>query len=85
VIGIDWRISIKETRDLGITKPLQGNLDPAILLSDWKTIEERTKAIIDQGRDLPAHIFNLGHGVTPEIDPAILKKVTDLVHQYSKQ
>ncbi len=85
VIGIDWRISIKEARDLGITKPLQGNLDPAILLSDWKTIEARTKEIIDQGREMPAHIFNLGHGVTPEISPATLKKVTDLVHQYSKR
>ncbi|WP_138419760.1 uroporphyrinogen decarboxylase [Aquibacillus sediminis] len=84
VIGLDWRISIKEARNKGITKTLQGNLDPAILLSDWQTIEARTKEILDEGRANPSHIFNLGHGVTPEIKPATLKKLTELIHTYSR-
>ncbi|MFB1052276.1 uroporphyrinogen decarboxylase [Paraliobacillus sp. JSM ZJ581] len=83
VIGLDWRMSISEARGLGISKTLQGNLDPAILLSDWNTIEMRTKAIIDQGKQHPSHVFNLGHGVTPKIKPETLKKLTQLVQTYS--
>lgn len=84
VLGLDWRLSIKEAREMGITKPLQGNLDPALLRSDWEIIEERAKQIIDQGREYPSHIFNLGHGVTPEIKPERLKKLTELIHSYSR-
>ncbi|WP_181349217.1 uroporphyrinogen decarboxylase [Thalassobacillus sp. CUG 92003] len=84
VIGLDWRTSIREAREMGISKPLQGNLDPAILLSSWNVIEERTKEILDEGRRHPAHIFNLGHGVTPEVDPATLQRLTAFVHEYSQ-
>src|SRR5699024_797348 len=65
VIGLDWRTSILEARNMGVTKVLQGNLDPAILLADWETIETRTKAILDEGMEDGRHVFNLGHGVTP--------------------
>ncbi|RWZ55211.1 uroporphyrinogen decarboxylase [Halobacillus fulvus] len=84
VLGLDWRMSIKEAREAGITKPLQGNLDPSILLADWNVIEERAKRIIDEGKQHPAHIFNLGHGVTPDIQPETLKRLTQLIHDYSK-
>lgn len=83
VIGLDWRTSIDQARELGVTKALQGNLDPALLLADWQVIEDQTKAILDQGRN-EAHIFNLGHGVFPEVDPETLRKLTSFVHEYSK-
>jgi uroporphyrinogen decarboxylase len=85
VIGLDWRTSIKEARELGVTKVLQGNLDPAILLSDWETIEARTKAILDEGLADGKHVFNLGHGVTPDVQPATLKRLTELIHTYTKK
>ncbi|GGC74043.1 uroporphyrinogen decarboxylase [Thalassobacillus devorans] len=85
VLGLDWRMSIAEARNLGITKPLQGNLDPSLLLSDWEVIEERAKRIIDEGKENPAHIFNLGHGVTPDIKPETLKRLTSLIHEYSSR
>ena len=85
VLGLDWRTSIKEARELGVTKVLQGNLDPTILLADWDTIETRTKAILDEGMEDGKHVFNLGHGVTPNIKPATLKKLTNLIHTYSKR
>lgn len=85
VIGLDWRTSIKEARAMGVTKVLQGNLDPAILLSDWDTIETRTKAILDESIEDGHHVFNLGHGVTPDIEPATLKKLTELIHTYTQQ
>ncbi|HLR03041.1 MAG TPA: uroporphyrinogen decarboxylase [Virgibacillus sp.] len=83
VIGLDWRTSISEARAMGVTKVLQGNLDPAVLLADWDTIETRTKAILDESIADGHHVFNLGHGVTPNVKPATLKKLTELIHQYS--
>ncbi|MYL32338.1 uroporphyrinogen decarboxylase [Pontibacillus yanchengensis] len=85
VLGLDWRTSIQEARDMGIQKTLQGNLDPAILLADWDTIESRTKDILDQGMQQPGYVFNLGHGVFPDIKPETLKRLTKFVHDYSKQ
>ncbi|WP_010093693.1 uroporphyrinogen decarboxylase [Ornithinibacillus scapharcae] len=85
VIGLDWRTSIKEARDLGVSKVLQGNLDPAILLADWDTIEARAKEILDMSKEDGRHVFNLGHGVTPDIKPETLKKLTELIHTYSKR
>lgn len=85
VVGLDWRLSIKEARAKGVTKAVQGNLDPSLLLADWSVIEKRTKDIIDQGLEVPGHIFNLGHGVFPEVDPDVLKRLTALIHEYSAQ
>lgn len=85
VIGLDWRITIPEARAMGVTKVLQGNLDPAILLADWDTIETRTKAILDDGMADGRHVFNLGHGVTPDITQETLKKLANLVKTYSKR
>lgn len=83
VIGLDWRTSIDQARAAGIKKALQGNLDPALLLADWNVIEKQTKTILDQGKN-DGHIFNLGHGVFPEVNPETLKKLTTFVHEYSK-
>lgn len=83
VVGLDWRLPIIEARRLGVNKAIQGNLDPAILLAPWDVIEERAKAIIDQGMDKPGYIFNLGHGVFPQVNPETLKKLTAFVHEYS--
>lgn len=85
VIGLDWRTSIPEARLLGVTKVLQGNLDPAILLADWEIIEARTKAILDDGMADGRHVFNLGHGVTPSVKPETLLKLTELIHTYSER
>lgn len=83
-IGLDWRTSILEAREMGVNKALQGNLDPAILLADWEIIEERTKAILDQGmNDDKGYVFNLGHGVFPEVNPETLKRLAHFVHVYT--
>ncbi|WP_064092148.1 uroporphyrinogen decarboxylase [Rossellomorea aquimaris] len=83
VVGLDWRLPIQEARSMGITKTVQGNLDPSILLAPWEVIEERAKAILDQGMELPSYIFNLGHGVFPQVNPDTLKRLTAFVHEYS--
>jgi uroporphyrinogen decarboxylase len=83
VVGLDWRLPINEARGMGIHKTVQGNLDPAILLAPWEVIEERAKAILDQGMEQPGYIFNLGHGVFPSVNPDTLKRLTSFVHEYS--
>lgn len=83
VVGLDWRLPIKDALAKGVNKPVQGNLDPALLLADWSIIEARTKDIIDQGLEAKGHIFNLGHGVFPEVDPEVLKRLTTFIHEYS--
>lgn len=85
VVGLDWRLSIEEARQRGITKPVQGNLDPSYLIGSWEEIEKRAKVIVEQGVAYPGHIFNLGHGVFPEVDPDVLKRLTELVHSYSRE
>ena len=85
VVGLDWRLSINEARAFGVNKTVQGNLDPAILLAPWPVIEERVKAILDQGMLTPNYIFNLGHGVFPDVNPDTLKRLTSFIHEYSSQ
>ncbi|MGG0857136.1 uroporphyrinogen decarboxylase [Metabacillus fastidiosus] len=85
VVGLDWRLSVKEARAMGLTKTLQGNLDPAILLSPWEVIEERAKEVLDQGLAEGSHIFNLGHGVFPDVNPDVLKRLTTFIHDYSRE
>ncbi len=83
-VGLDWRTSITEARNMGITKTLQGNLDPAILLADWDVIESRTKEILDQAKAQDGgYVFNLGHGVFPDVQPETLKRLSHFVHEYS--
>ncbi|MBA3800140.1 MAG: uroporphyrinogen decarboxylase [Actinomycetota bacterium] len=81
VVGVDWRVPLSQalTR-IEPGHPVQGNLDPAILLADWPVIEAAVRDVVDQGRGAPGHIFNLGHGVLPQTDPEVLTRVVELVH-----
>lgn len=83
VIGLDWRTSIRTARAEGIDKAVQGNLDPSILLAPWEMIETKVKNILDEGLEQPGFIFNLGHGVFPEVEPDTLKRLTNFVHEYT--
>lgn len=83
VVGLDWRLSITEARNIGINKTVMGNLDPALLSSSWDAIEKKAKEIIEQGLQEPGHVFNLGHGVFPEVNPEVLKRLTAFIHEYS--
>ncbi|MFI5386248.1 MAG: uroporphyrinogen decarboxylase [Fimbriimonadales bacterium] len=67
VIGVDWRISLTDAAKQVPGKPLQGNLDPAVMLTTPAIIEREAKLIVEEGRKLPGHIFNLGHGIFPEV------------------
>lgn len=83
VLGLDWRTSIRKARSSGVDKTLQGNLDPSLLLAPWDMIERKTKEIIDEGIEKSGFIFNLGHGVFPQVKTETLKRLTDFIHEYS--
>lgn len=85
VLGLDWRTSITQANHLGVNKTLQGNLDPSLLLAPWEVLEKRIKSILDEGLERGQHIFNLGHGVFPEVQPDTLKRVTQFVHDYTQK
>ena len=81
VVGVDWRVPLDAARArVGPGHALQGNLDPAICLSAWPVVEAEVRAVLARNGGHPGHIFNLGHGVYPETDPAILEQVVALVH-----
>lgn len=84
VVSIDWRTSLPSARSrLPEYVAIQGNLDPALMLAPWPVIERATEALTQQAAGWPGYIFNLGHGILPETDPANLARVVKLVHQTS--
>ena len=84
VVGVDFRVSLADAVErLGPGYAVQGNLDPALLFAPWEAIERRVREIVDEGRQAPGHVFNLGHGVPPNVDPDVLTRVTALVHEVS--
>ena len=81
VVGIDDRIPLDEgIRRLGGTVPVQGNINPALLAAPWWVLEAHVLDILERGKSAPAHVVNLGHGVPPETDPAVLTRIVELVH-----
>ncbi len=81
VVGIDWHVDLDEGRRRVGEKPVQGNLDPARCLGGEALALEATREVLAKaGRDA-GHIFNLGHGVLPTTDPAVLEAVVRVVHE----
>jgi uroporphyrinogen decarboxylase len=84
-LGVDWTMTLAEARDrVGNRVSLQGNLDPAIMLTDSGIIESQVKATLASYGKGSGHVFNLGHGITPEVDPHHMTVLTECVHQHSQ-
>ena len=83
-LGLDWTVDIGAARArVGNQVALQGNMDPAVLRSDPARIEAEVATILQSFGTGSGHIFNLGHGITPDIDPAHAKVFIDAVHKFS--
>jgi uroporphyrinogen decarboxylase len=79
---VDYRVPLDvAAQRVGADVPLQGNLDPALLAAPWPVLEAAVRDVLARGAVAPAHVFNLGHGVPPETDPAVLTRVVGLVHE----
>jgi len=85
-IGLDWTINIADAkRRVGDRVVLQGNMDPSILYASPERIKQEVKTILkDFGKGGVGHIFNLGHGIHPDIPPDNVKVLVDAVHELSK-
>ena len=81
VVGVDYRIPLDEaSRRVGGSTPLQGNIDPALLSAPWPVLEAHVRDVVERGKSAPGHVVNLGHGVPPTTDPAVLTRLVGLIH-----
>ena len=80
VLSIDYNVDPKEIVE-NIDLPIQGGLDPKILLLDKETLKKKTNLYLEIFKDHP-YIFNLGHGVLPETNPDMVKFLVEIVKNY---
>jgi uroporphyrinogen decarboxylase len=86
LIGVDHRVSLADAwRRIGAERGIQGNLDPARLLAGWEATEAGARSVLDEAAGRAGHVFNLGHGVLPDTDPALLRRLVDFVHQQTSR
>lgn len=83
-IGLDWTCSLSQARQIvGEAIVLQGNLDPAMLRASPETIRQAVQRVLADYGQGHRHIFNLGHGVTPDIPPEHVQAMVEAVHEFS--
>lgn len=80
VVSIDWRTDFsKAVEVLGSTHTVQGNLDPCALFLPEEELRKRVRGVMDAGAQARSHVFNLGHGILPQVDPDSLGVLVDTV------
>ena len=85
VIGLDWRVDLADAwARLGSEVGVQGNLDPAVLLSTPDEIRRGVAGVLEGAAGRPGHVFNLGHGVLPETTWQHVRAMVDMVHEMSR-
>lgn len=84
-IGVDWTVALDEARRrTGGRVGLQGNLDPTTLYATPEVIRREVGRVIDAFGDGPGHVFNLGHGMSPDMDPGHVAVLVDAVHELGR-
>jgi uroporphyrinogen decarboxylase len=85
-IGVDWLVSLEEARRrTGGRVALQGNVDPATLYGSPESIRAEVQRALRSYGEGPGHVFNLGHGLSPDMDPANVAVMVDAVHEFSRR
>jgi len=85
VVGVDWRVPLSRARNrVGPRVALQGNLDPAAPAAGWDATRKAAAVVLAEAEaaGLDRYVFNLGHGVLPSTDPAVLEMLVGMVHSY---
>ncbi|MCV0403383.1 MAG: uroporphyrinogen decarboxylase [Chloroflexi bacterium] len=84
IIGVDHRQSLDRAWErIGFDRGIQGNLDATRVIAGWEATVEGARDVLRRAANRPGHIFNLGHGVLPDSDPDLLRRLVDLVHTES--
>jgi uroporphyrinogen decarboxylase len=82
-VGVDWTTDLANARELvGGRVALQGNLDPSALFASPETLRSETLRVLDSFGPGVGHVFNLGHGITPDVDPESVAVLVDTVRGY---
>lgn len=85
-VGLDWTIDIADAkRRVGDKVALQGNMDPSMLHGTHDRIREEVQHILAGFGEGNGHVFNLGHGITPDVDPENAGVFINAVHEFSRQ
>ena len=85
-VGLDWTVDPRDARRrIGAKVALQGNLDPKVLTATDATVREQARRVLDAFGPAPGHIFNLGHGITPQARPDAVAALVDEVRAYSRK
>jgi uroporphyrinogen decarboxylase len=83
-VGIDWTVELGEVQSkIGDKVAIQGNLDPAVMYATPEIIRAEVKKVLSQFKGDTGHIFNLGHGITPDVNPENMAVLVDSVHEFS--
>jgi uroporphyrinogen decarboxylase len=84
LIGLDHRVSLADAwRRIGPDRGVQGNLDAARLLAGWDATRDGAQAVLGEAAGRTGHVFNLGHGVLPQTDPQLLRRLVEFVHEHT--
>jgi uroporphyrinogen decarboxylase len=81
-IGLDWTVDLATGIKLAGGRPVQGNLDPLVLLGSDAEIRRRTREILRAGDRASGHVFNLGHGIVPETPPGAVETLVATVRDH---
>ncbi|BBB23322.1 uroporphyrinogen decarboxylase [Abyssogena phaseoliformis symbiont OG214] len=85
-VALDWTVELNDAqRRIGAKVTLQGNLDPCVLYASPEKIRKEVKKILSQFQGNTGHVFNLGHGISPDVNPEHMKILVDAVHEFSKR
>ena len=85
-MSIDWNTDIKKIRrKVGDRVAIQGNMNPAVLKESEEVIIKEVQSILDSYGTGSGHVFNLGHGITPDINPDNVEVLVNAVHDLSKK
>ncbi|RLS70577.1 MAG: uroporphyrinogen decarboxylase [Planctomycetota bacterium] len=82
VMGLDWRCQLEDAwKTFGYDVAIQGNMDPVSIYADLPVLKQRVADVLKSAGGRPGHIFNLGHGVMPDMNPDHVKAVVEYVHE----
>ena len=86
-VGLDWTTDIGSARQrIGNKVTLQGNMDPCVLYASPDRVEQEVSSVLASfGEGKTGHVFNLGHGIHPTVDPENMTRLVDSVHRLSEQ
>ena len=82
VVGLDWSLPLDEAWErVGFERPVQGNLDPAALLAPWRELRFRIDDVLERAAGRPGHVFNVGHGLTPQTPVDNVRRLVEHVRE----